>query len=221
MAADCGAAFVAGVDEAGRGALAGPVFAAAVILPLDDITLTESLHEVNDSKLLSPAVRDALFPLICRRALAFAVGQAAAATVDQMGILPATHLAMLDAIAGLPIPARALVIDGPIRLATTLPQRAVIRGDQRCLSIAAASVLAKVSRDRYMVALDGRLTGYGFARHKGYGTAKHRLALARLGPCAEHRRSFAPVRELLESLSLSEKNDIENAEGHGEARRQE
>lgn len=195
LAAEMGVRLIAGVDEAGRGALAGPVFAAAVILPLNDVTLVESLCEVRDCKLLSPKQREHLFPLIRDRALAFGIGQTPAAEIDAHGILPATYRAMLDAITQLSPSAQALLIDGPIRLATPLPQRAVIRGDQRSLSIAAASILAKVSRDRYMVELDERLPGYGFARHKGYGTAEHRLALSRLGPCAEHRFTFAPIRE--------------------------
>lgn len=187
---------VAGIDEAGRGALAGPVFAAAVVLPLDDMSL-KPLTGVRDSKLLTPAARERLFPLICERALCFGVGYATAESIDRLGILPATRQAMADAIAGLSPMAEALLIDGPIRLdAIALPQRPIIRGDQRSLCIAAASVLAKVSRDRYMVALGERFPDYGFVRHKGYGTAEHRRALERLGPCAEHRRTFSPVMNL-------------------------
>ena len=194
LAAECGVASVAGVEEAGRGALAGPVFAAAVVLPLDDPTLACSLHEVRDSKLLSAATRERLLPLICERAVAYGVGQASAATIDQLGILPATRLAMSEAIRALSPPAAAVLIDGPIRLAAVaLPQRAVIRGDQLSVSIAAASILAKVHRDHYMVALHERFPNYGFARHKGSGTAVHRRALAALGPCPEHRLTFAPL----------------------------
>jgi ribonuclease HII len=196
LAAECGAGCVAGVDEAGRGALAGPVFAAAVALPLDDPTLGEALREVRDSKLLSSAVRERLLPLITQHAVAFGVGQASAATIDRLGILPATRLAMGEAIGALSPSAAAVLVDGPIRLAAVaLPQRPVIRGDQLSLSIAAASILAKVHRDRYMVALHERFPGYGFVRHKGYGTAEHRRALAALGPCPEHRLTFAPLRE--------------------------
>ena len=196
LAAECGVGCVAGVDEAGRGALAGPVFAAAVALPLDDPTLAEALREVRDSKLLSAAVRERLVPLIDRHAVAYGVGQASAATIDRLGILPATRQAMGDAIRALSPPAAAVLIDGPIRLAAVaLPQRAVIRGDQLSVSVAAASILAKVSRDRYMVALHERFPDYGFARHKGYGTAEHRRALAALGPCPEHRLTFAPLAE--------------------------
>jgi len=194
LAVECGADGVAGVDEAGRGALAGPVFAAAVVLPLDDPALVDSLHEVRDSKLLSPAARERLAPLIGQRAVAFGVAQASAATIDRLGILPATRLAMSDAIHALSPPAAAVIIDGPIRLAAVaLPQRAVIRGDQLSVSIAAASILAKVHRDHYMIALHERFPDYGFARHKGYGTAEHRRALAALGPCPEHRLTFAPL----------------------------
>jgi ribonuclease HII len=195
LAAECGVGYVAGVDEAGRGALAGPVFAAAVVLPLDDPTLAETLREVRDSKLLTPTARERLVPLIEERAVTYGVGQAPAATIDQIGILPATRLAMGEAIALSPS-AAAVLIDGPIRLAAvTLPQRPVIRGDQLSVSIAAASILAKVHRDRYMVALHERFPEYGFARHKGYGTAEHRRVLAALGPCPEHRLTFAPLAE--------------------------
>ncbi len=192
---ECGAGGVAGVDEAGRGALAGPVFAAAVVLPLDDPDLLAALHGVRDSKLLAAAARERLFPIICDRAVAFGVGQADAATIDRVNILAATRLAMATAIHALTPAAAALLIDGPIRLAAVpLPQRGVIGGDRLSLSIAAASILAKVSRDRHMIVLDARYHGYGFARHKGYGTAEHLAALAALGPCPEHRLSFAPLR---------------------------
>ena len=196
LAAECGAGCVAGVDEAGRGALAGPVFAAAVALPLDDPTLAEALRQVRDSKLLSAIVRERLVPLIDRHAVATGVGQASAATIDRLGILPATRLAMGEAIGALSPAAAAVLIDGPIRLAAVaLPQRPIIRGDQLSVSIAAASILAKVYRDRYMVALHERFPEYGFDRHKGYGTVAHRRALAALGPCPEHRLTFAPLAE--------------------------
>ncbi len=196
LVAEYGMARIAGVDEAGRGALAGPVFAAAVVLPVGDALLLERLAGVRDSKQLTPAARERLFPVICERALAYAIGFSTARSIDQLGILPATFQAMADAIAALSPPAEALLIDGPIRLATVgIPQQAVIRGDQHSLSIAAASVLAKVSRDRYMTALGTRFPDYGFARHKGYGTIQHRRALDRLGPCVEHRLTFSPVSQ--------------------------
>lgn len=195
LAAECGADGVAGVDEAGRGALAGPVFAAAVALPLADPLLEQALREVRDSKLLPAAARERLFPLICRHAVAFNISQTPAAIIDRDNVLAATRLAMAQAIEALSPGVAAVLIDGPIHLATVgLPQRAVIGGDRLSLSIAAASILAKVSRDRYMIALDGRFPGYGFARHKGYGTAEHLRALAALGPCPEHRLTFAPLR---------------------------
>ncbi len=195
-AAAVGATRIAGVDEAGRGALAGPVFAAAVILPLDDEALPGALSEVRDSKLLSAAARERLFPLICERALAIGIGYAPSELIDAQGILPATRLAMAEALRVLAPAAEAVLVDGPLRLApAALLQRPVVRGDRYSLSIAAASILAKVSRDRYMAALGERFPAYGFGRHKGYGTAEHLRALGLLGPCAEHRRSFAPLRD--------------------------
>ncbi len=195
LAAATSANYIAGVDEAGRGALAGPVFAAAVVLPLDDTSLPEALSEVRDSKLLSPAARERLFPLIRERALAVGVGHASAEIIDREGILPATRLAMAEALGALSLRAGAVLVDGPLRLGpATLPQRAIVHGDRYSLSIAAASILAKVSRDRYMSALSELFPDYGFSRHKGYGTAEHRQALGRLGPCPEHRLSFAPLR---------------------------
>jgi ribonuclease HII len=196
LAAAVGATHIAGVDEAGRGALAGPVFAAAVVLPLDDPTLPEALGGVRDSKLLSAAARERLFPLICRRAAAIGIGYASSAVIDSQGILPATRLAVAEALRALVPAAEAALVDGPLRLApAALPQRPVVHGDRYSLSIAAASILAKVSRDRYMAALGERLPDYGFGRHKGYGTVEHLRALGILGPCVEHRRSFAPLRE--------------------------
>lgn len=195
LAAELGVARVAGVDEAGRGALAGPVFAAAVLLPLDSEALYADLAGVRDSKLLTAHARERLFDLICGRALAFGIGSTPADAIDRHGILSATRLAMTQAVAALAPAAQAVLVDGPLRLvAGNLPQRAIVRGDRLSLSIAAASILAKVSRDRYMILLDQPYPDYGFARHKGYGTAEHLAALGRLGPMGEHRRSFAPLR---------------------------
>lgn len=189
---------IAGLDEAGRGALAGPVVAAAVILPLDAPQALAQLTEVNDSKQLTAAVRERLFVTICELAVAYGIGAAPASTIDQIGILPATKQAMLAALAQLGAPAEYLLIDGRLRLPqTALPQQAVIRGDSKSLSIAAASILAKVARDREMVALDAQFPAYGFRQHKGYGTAFHRDALAQLGPTPLHRYSFAPLRARL------------------------
>jgi ribonuclease HII len=184
---------IAGLDEAGRGALAGPVFAAAVILPFADDSCLKHLAGVNDSKQLPAAARERLFPLICETALAYGIGRAEAAEIDAIGIVPATRLAMSRALERLASPADALLVDGTLRLDSPLAQRSLVRGDSLSLSIAAASVLAKVSRDRVMVELDGRFPGYGFAAHKGYGTALHLRALAQAGPCREHRFSFAPL----------------------------
>lgn len=195
---ETGLSTIAGIDEAGRGALAGPVAAAAVILPPDAGNLTKVLCEVDDSKRLAPATRERLFDLVRENALAYGISLVAAGVVDEIGIVPATKQAMATAVAQLQPAADYLLIDGPIRLATLpLPQQPVIRGDALCLSIAAASILAKVARDRYMVELDARYPQYGFARHKGYGTPQHLAALAAHGPSPVHRRSFAPIREKL------------------------
>lgn len=189
---------IAGLDEAGRGALAGPVVAAAVVLPLDVPQLPQWLHEVNDSKQLSPPLRERLYACIMREAAATGVGIVPPQVIDAHGIIPATRLAMQAALAQLPTAPDYLLIDGRIRLAhLPTPQQSLIRGDSLSFSIAAASILAKVTRDRLMVALDGRYPHYGFARHKGYATRFHRDALAQHGPCPEHRHSFAPIRRPL------------------------
>lgn len=189
---------VAGLDEAGRGALAGPVVAAAVVLPLASPGLMQRLAGVNDSKQLSSRTRAELFGVIQDTALAFGVGAKPARYIDRHGIIPATKQAMLDALQMLDPPADYLLIDGRIRLThSPLPQLSIIRGDSKSLSIAAASILAKVSRDQIMIALDGRFPGYGFAQHKGYGTEHHRAILESLGPTPEHRLTFAPLRATL------------------------
>lgn len=179
---------LAGVDEAGRGPLAGPVVAAAVILnPQRPIT------GLDDSKKLSEKKRDALEPLILERALAFGIGRASVDEIDEINILQATLLAMRRAVEALAITPAAIVVDGNRLTNFGLPAEAVVGGDARVPSISAASILAKVSRDREMTALDLQYPGYGFAKHKGYGTATHLAALARLGPTPVHRKSFAPV----------------------------
>lgn len=184
---------VAGLDEAGRGAWAGPVAAAAVILP-PDAAVAGRLAGVADSKQLSAGQRERLFDLIVQEAAAWAVGLAQAAQIDAEGIAAATRGAMQAALAGLAPPPDFLLIDYVRldRLAT--PQRSLPKGDSTVLSIAAASILAKVTRDRLMVELDQPHPGYGFRRHKGYGTAEHQAALRRLGPCALHRMTFQPVQ---------------------------
>lgn len=189
---------IAGLDEAGRGALAGPVVAAAVILPLDNPNTLAQLHEVNDSKQLSAKRREALFSRITQHALTFGIGQEPADVIDEIGIIAATKRAMITAVSHLTPPAQYLLIDGRIRLKNSpLPQQSIIRGDSQSLSIAAASILAKVTRDRLMIALDAHHLPYGFAQHKGYGTVMHRAALEKYGPTPSHRLSFAPLRQTL------------------------
>lgn len=187
---------IAGVDEAGRGALAGPVVAAAVVLPLEAPgELLAVLHEVRDSKALTPAHRERLFEIIHRIALAVGVAAVSPLLVDVLGIAHASRLAMRNAVLRLALRPDFLLLDGfPLPLLST-PQRAVIQGDRQSLSIAAASIVAKVSRDRMMVELDTRYPGYGLARHKGYGTQTHRVALLEHGPTLIHRFSYAPVRQ--------------------------
>ncbi len=194
---------VAGIDEAGRGAWAGPVVAGAVILPrvrhYKDWRTQAALRDIagaRDSKLLSPAQRERLIEPIRAAALACATGLATREEIDALGIVPATRLAMQRAIEALDVAPDALLIDAVKLPALALLQKAIIHGDQVSLSIACASILAKVTRDRLMVEMDAQLPGYGFARHKGYGTAAHRAALETLGASAEHRASFAPIREL-------------------------
>ncbi len=193
-----GLAAIAGLDEAGRGALAGPVVAAAVILPLDNAQRLGQLHEVNDSKQLTAKTRERLYAIITANVLCYGIGSCPAEGIDEMGIIAATKAAMMQALSQLDPPAGYLLIDGRLRLRRTpLPQQSIIRGDSKSLSIAAASILAKVTRDRMMVELDGRYPGYGFARHKGYGTDFHRRAIAELGATPEHRMSFSPLRQRL------------------------
>ena len=196
-AALCAAGYtrVAGVDEAGRGAWGGPVCAAAVVLPLDQPDLIDLMKGVRDSKQLSPARREALLPLVLELAEAVGVGWAAPAEVDERGIVIATRLAMARAVFQLDGQVDALLVDYVRLPDLDLPQRALPKADARCLSVAAASIVAKVTRDQRMVALDRDLPGYGFARHKGYGTRQHREALARLGPSPIHRMSWRPLRE--------------------------
>lgn len=183
---------VCGVDEAGRGPWAGPVSAGAVIL--DPACVPDGL---NDSKKLTERARNLLEPQIKASALAWGVGFATVEEIDSLNILQATGLAMRRAVEALAIkPAHALV-DGNYRFVLPCPVTPVVGGDGKSLSIAAASILAKVARDRLMVEMDGLHPGYGFAGHKGYHAASHVAALARLGPSAIHRRSWAPIKALL------------------------
>ena len=189
---------LAGLVEAGRGALAGPVVAAAVVLSPDKGHEPLLAAGVRDSKQLTPSRREHLFELICRQVEGWAVGSVAAGEIDRLGIVAATRRAMALALQQLPLSPEVLLIDYLSLPEQPLPQQPIPHGDQLSLSIAAASILAKVTRDRMLIAYDVRYPGYGFARHKGYGTAAHRAALARLGPCALHRRSFRPLREVLQ-----------------------
>lgn len=175
---------VGGIDEAGRGPLAGPVVAACVILPRE-----VWLDRLDDSKKLSPAVRDRLYGEIRHKALAWGVGVCDAAYIDRVNILNATRKAMLLAVQAMKRKADAFIIDA-VRLPLSEHQVSVPRADSRCLAVAAASVLAKVTRDRMMDKLDETYPDYGFIRNKGYGTAEHVEALHRVGPCMLHRRSF-------------------------------
>lgn len=190
--------FVAGVDEAGRGPLAGPVVVAAVVLnPL------EPIDGLDDSKKLSEARRERLYPLIVERALAYCVVVIEPEEIDRLNIFQATMAGMSRAVAGLTPTATEALIDGN-RLPKDLPcpGRAIVGGDALEPAISAASILAKVSRDRLMVAMETQHPGYGFAVHKGYPTPAHLAALERLGPCSQHRRSFAPVKRLLDQRPL-------------------
>jgi ribonuclease HII len=186
-------AHVAGVDEAGRGPLAGPVVAAAVVL--DPASRIEGLR---DSKLLTPLARRRLAREIRARALGWAVCRVGPGRIDTDNILEATWQAMRRALARLPVRPALVLVDGRLRVpGVTVPQRAIVKADRRCASVAAASILAKVVRDAVMLRADRRYPGYGFRVHKGYATADHLEAIARLGPCPIHRRSFHGVVRIL------------------------
>jgi ribonuclease HII len=189
-AARHGYRLVAGVDEAGRGPLAGPVVAAAVILP-DGLILPG----VDDSKKLSPELRDELYDTIMSEALAVGVGVGDHELVDRINILQATLSAMRDAVLGLSHAPDFLLIDGISAIPMNIAQRTIKKGDSLSYSIAAASIIAKVTRDRLMVQYDALYPGYGFAAHKGYGAASHLAAIASLGPSPIHRKSFRGVKE--------------------------
>lgn len=189
---------IAGVDEAGRGPLAGPVVVAAVILDP-----RQPIEGLNDSKKLSEARREKLYPLIIERALAYSIVMVEAEEIDRLNIFQATMAGMSRAIASLTPSATEALIDGN-KLPKDLPcpGRAIVGGDALEPAISAASILAKVSRDRLMVAMEEQHPGYGFAVHKGYPTPSHLAALEKLGPCSQHRRSFAPVKVWLEQGRL-------------------
>jgi ribonuclease HII len=185
---------LAGIDEAGRGAWAGPVTAAAVILPESTRTI-DALSGVRDSKQIPPAKRESLAPLIKGYALGWAIGFASVLEIDALGILPATRLAMHRAIEGLMVFPAYLLLDALFLPDVAIPQTALIKGDQRSLSIAAASILAKTSRDTWMVNAHEEFGCYGFNHHKGYGTKEHHQALLGSGSCPLHRLSFKPLKE--------------------------
>ena len=188
---------VAGVDEAGLGPLAGPVVAAAAILPprWAETGLPAELAGLNDSKQLTAAQREQFFAFITRCGeIEFGIAEADAAVIDEINILQATHRAMNDALAQLnPLPPHALVDGRPVKT-MRVPQTAIVKGDARSYSIAAASVLAKVTRDRLMLGFHAQFPEYGFAEHKGYGTAKHLAAIAQFGACPIHRKTFSPLK---------------------------
>jgi ribonuclease HII len=189
-----GHALIAGLDEAGRGAWAGPVVAAAVIL---NLPAAASLREVNDSKRLSPRQRAALYQVIVEHCVTYGIGQSSAAEIDSIGILPATRLAMQRAVEALWPQPDALIIDAVRLPQVNKPQVVFNFADSISLSVAAASILAKVTRDRLLIELDAQYPAYQFARHKGYGTQIHRAALQSAGPCDIHRVSFRPISALL------------------------
>ena len=180
-----GYAIVCGIDEAGRGPLCGPVFAAACILP-DGLVL----EGLNDSKKLTPKKRDKLFDLICENAIAYCIASASVEEIDELNILEADLLAMRRAIDGLSVKADFALIDGNIARGFQIPARAIIGGDAKSPSIAAASILAKVARDRDCIELDAKYPQYGIAKHKGYGTKQHMDALRTYGPSPIHRKQF-------------------------------
>jgi len=188
---------IAGIDEVGRGALAGPVVASAVILPHPASLPWFEL--VRDSKELNSRKRESLFDLINKEAIAVGIGIVPSQVIDSINILKATRLAMMQAVEKLPKQPKFLLIDRVTLSQCPIPQRGITRGDKSCLSIACASIIAKVTRDRMMEEFDQTYPGYGFAQHKGYGTRKHMSCLQKLGPSPIHRLYFAPVRNAIVS----------------------
>ena len=183
----CGYQRICGVDEAGRGPLAGPVVAAAVVFPE-----SVELPDVKDSKRLSPAAREKLFEEIMKSAHT-GIGEASPEEIDKLNILQASLLAMKRAVDALPLPPDIILVDGLHRLNGSVPSRAIVKGDARVKTISAASIIAKVTRDRQMIAYEREYPGYGFARHKGYPTREHKSALNKLGPTPIHRQTFRGV----------------------------
>ena len=187
-----GYTLVAGLDEVGRGPLAGPVVAGAVMLPRNPHG--RWTRHIRDSKQLTPAQRREAADVLAEKALSMATGVATHEEIDRIGIAPATRLAMSRAVNALPLQPQFLLLDAFPLPDVDIPQKAIVRGDALCLSIAAASIIAKVERDRVMIEHDGRYPGYGFASHKGYASSYHLEALRDRGPSPIHRRSFAPIR---------------------------
>ena len=185
--------FIAGIDEVGRGPLAGPVVAAAVILSLN--SKHSWLSQIRDSKQLTPQRREFLFDCMQHDGVFFGVGVVSHEVIDSDGIVEATRRAMFSAVEQLLVPPDYVLIDYMGLPDVSIPQKSIVKGDTLSLSIAAASIVAKVTRDRLMMELDGQFPGYGLARNKGYGTAEHLEGLQRLGPCPIHRKTFAPVRD--------------------------
>lgn len=192
--------YIAGIDEVGRGALGGPVVAAAVILPFDIDTPWLSL--VRDSKQLSLVKREYLFNHIQETAISVGIAMAERETIDEHGIVKATRLAMTLAVEQLNPSAETLLIDYMTLPEVPLPQKGIKKGDSLCLTIACASIIAKVTRDRLMTELDETYPGYDFSHHKGYGTGRHLDCLYRLGPSPVHRRTFSPVKEMVNRISV-------------------
>ncbi len=190
-----GVVLIAGIDEAGRGALAGPVSVGAVIFDSSFKNLEEQLSGVKDSKVMSAEKREIWAMKIKSNAQAWSVGLGSPVEIDQFGIVHAIHLAAYRALDQLKLAPQHLLVDYLCLSATDLPITTLIKGDARSLSIAAAAILAKTTRDTLMVELDRAFPGYSFAQNKGYGTRAHREAIAKLGPCSQHRRTFSPISE--------------------------
>ena len=191
---DLGYSYVAGIDEVGRGPLAGPVMAGVVVFPPG--LRGRWLRSVRDSKVLTAKQREDILPRIRDTAIVAEVGSSSAAEVDEIGIVPATRLAIERALNSIPLLPQYLLLDALDLPAVKIPQKSIIDGDAKCVSIAAASIVAKVERDRLMAEADEQYPGYAFASNKGYGTAQHLRELRERGPCEIHRFTFAPVRDL-------------------------
>ena len=204
--------FIAGVDEVGRGPLAGPVYAAAVILDPD--SRPGWLSELRDSKMLLAEDRERLSEVVRRESLAFGIGWASVGEIDGWGIGPANKMAMIRALMALPVRPQYVLIDGPLGITYPLPQKTIVDGDATCMSIAAASIVAKVARDALMCELDCIHPEYGFAMHKGYATPEHLARIERYGACVQHRRSWAAVqrRSALAGLEIPEYLTVETDE---------